>query len=84
MLFGCEQKNPVFPDFDYTAVYFPLQFPMRTLSLGEEEYDNTLDKELKFHISANIGGMYENTQDWSVDFVVDNKDVKLIILEKIK
>jgi len=71
MLIGCEQKNPVFPDFDYTAVYFPLQYPIRTLSLGEEEFDNSLDKELKFHISANIGGMYENTKDWTVDYVVE-------------
>ena len=41
------------------------------MSLGEEEYDNSLDKELKFHISANIGGMYENRQYWTVDFEVD-------------
>ena len=71
ILSACEQKNPVFPDFDYTAVYFPLQFPIRTLSLGEEPYDNSLDKELKFHIAPNIGGMYENNQDWVVEYIVD-------------
>lgn len=72
LIFGCEQTLPEFDDFDYTAVYFPLQYPMRTLSLGEEEnYDNTLEKELIFHIAPNIGGMYENNKSWTVDFVID-------------
>lgn len=72
LLTGCEQKLPEFDDFDYTAVYFPLQYPMRTLSMGEEtNYDNSLEKELIFHIAPNIGGMYENLEDWTVDFMVD-------------
>jgi len=72
LLTGCEQKLPEFPDYDYTAVYFPLQYPLRTLSMGEEtEYDNSLEKELIFHIAPNIGGMYENLESWTVDFIVD-------------
>ncbi len=71
ILFSCNMDMPEFDDYDYTAVYFPLQYPIRTLSLGEEEFDNSLDKELKFHIAPNIGGMYVNKKNWTVDFVVD-------------
>lgn len=71
LLAGCQQEHPEFEDFDYTAVYFPLQYPVRTLSMGEEEnYDNSLERELIFHIAPNIGGMYENTESWTVDFEV--------------
>ena len=69
---GCEQKLPEFADYDYTAVYFSLQYPLRTLSMGEETtYDNSLEKELIFHIAPNIGGMYENLESWTVDFIID-------------
>jgi hypothetical protein len=68
---GCENQNIDFPDFDYTAVYFPVQFPVRILSLGEDDIDNSLDKELKFHIGVAIGGMYENNRDWTVSYEVD-------------
>jgi hypothetical protein len=68
---GCEQELPEFQDFEYTAVYYPFQYPMRTLSMGEEDaYDNSLEKELVFHIAPVIGGMYENTESWTVDFEV--------------
>ena len=63
---ACENQPIEFPDFDHTAVYFPLQYPMRTLVLGEDRVDNTLDNELTFHIGVSIGGMYENTKDWNV------------------
>ena len=68
---ACENQEKVFPDYDYTAVYFPIQFPVRTLSLGEDRVDNSLDRELKFHIGTVIGGMYANKWDWQVDFVID-------------
>ncbi len=36
-------------------------------------FDNSLDKEHKFHIGIAIGGLYgENTKNWTVDYVVDN------------
>ncbi|MEX0986099.1 MAG: DUF5627 domain-containing protein [Bacteroidales bacterium] len=68
---ACENQGNEFPDFDYNAVYFPVQYPVRTLSLGNDDIDNSLDKELKFNIGVTIGGMYENTNDWTVDYVVD-------------
>jgi hypothetical protein len=39
--------------------------------MGEDRIDNTLDKEGKLDIGVSIGGMYENKQDWTVDYVVD-------------
>ena len=70
-LTACENQEQTFPDFDYKTVYFPIQLPVRTLSLGEDRVDNTLDKEYKFDIGVSIGGMYENNQEWMVDYVVD-------------
>jgi hypothetical protein len=71
LLISCENQEKIFPDYDYTAVYFPIQFPVRTLSLGDDRVDNSLDRELKFHIGAVIGGMYNNKWDWDVDFILD-------------
>jgi hypothetical protein len=68
---ACENQPWSFPDYDLQAVYFPIQTPVRTLSLGEDRIDNSLDKEFKFDIGVSIGGMYENKQDWTVDFKVD-------------
>ena len=39
--------------------------------LGDYYFDNTNDNQLKFIISANSGGAYKNTENISVDFVVD-------------
>ena len=72
ILAGCTDQKIEFPDYNIQAVYFPLQTPLRTLSLGEDWIDNSLDKELKFDIGVSIGGMYENKKDWTVDYVVDN------------
>jgi hypothetical protein len=66
---GCNQEK-VFSDYDYTAVYFPIQYPVRTLSLGNDRIDNSLDKQLKFHIGVSIGGLYVNNRTWTVDYVL--------------
>ena len=68
---SCSNQDNDFPDFDYKAVYFTLQYPIRTLVMGEDRIDNSLDKELKFHIGAGIGGMYKNTRNWTISYVVD-------------
>ncbi len=70
-LTSCQNQPNVFPDYPYTAVYFPIQYPVRTLVLGEDRIDNSLDKELKFNIGVSIGGLRENKKDWTVDFVMD-------------
>lgn len=69
-LIGCENQENEFPDFDYTSGYFPYQYPVRTLILGDYIYDNTNDNNHKFLISAAMGGVYENTQDRVFDIEV--------------
>jgi hypothetical protein len=70
-MFSCENQDVSFPDFDYTTTYFPYQFPFRTLVLGDYIYDNTNDNQLKFLITANMGGVYKNTNNITVDIEVD-------------
>ena len=53
-LFACKNQDVDFPDFDYTAAYFPRQYPVRTLVLGNDIYDNTNDNNHKFLISARL------------------------------
>jgi hypothetical protein len=72
-LASCENIESDYKDYDFQAVYFPFQYPVRTLSLGNDNIDNSLDKQHKFHIGVSIGGLYiENSKDWTVDYVVDN------------
>ena len=71
VLLSCQNDDWEFPDFDYTTAYFPYQFPVRTLVLGDYNFDNTADNEHKFMISATMGGVYENKSDVTVEFVVD-------------
>lgn len=70
-LFSCENFDIDHPDFDYTSGYFPYQFPVRTLVLGDYIYDNSNDNNHKFIISVAMGGLYENTQDREFEIEVD-------------
>lgn len=67
---ACE-KNPDFPDYKYTSVYFPLQTPMRTLILGEYTSDNSLDNKYQFNMGVAIGGLRENKNDEWVKYEVN-------------
>jgi hypothetical protein len=71
VLAACQNQPVEFPDYDLKAVYFPYQRPLRTLSMGEDRIDNSMDKEGKFDIGVSIGGMYQNRWDWTVDYVLD-------------
>lgn len=64
-------KDWEFPDYKYTTVYFPYQSPVRTLVLGEDIYDNTLDNQHKCLIMATMGGVYENKKDITLNLEVD-------------
>jgi hypothetical protein len=73
LLASCAKNNDwKFPDFDYSTVYFPYQSPVRTITLGEDIYDNTLDNQHKSLIMATMGGVYNNKTDVAIDVVVDN------------
>ncbi|HBL76765.1 MAG: hypothetical protein A2W90_23360 [Bacteroidetes bacterium GWF2_42_66] len=69
-LVGCENQEIEFPDFDYTGGYFPYQYPVRTLVLGDYIYDNTNDNNHKFLISAAMGGIYDNEKDRVFDIAL--------------
>ncbi|MBN1926367.1 MAG: DUF1735 domain-containing protein [Prolixibacteraceae bacterium] len=69
---ACQNEPWDFPDYDFTTVYFPYQSPVRTIVLGEDIYDNTLDNEHKFKVMATLGGVYENETDIYIDVDVDN------------
>jgi hypothetical protein len=71
-IFSCHNQEREFDDFDYTTTYFPFQYPVRTLVFGDYYFDNTNDELLKFMISVNTGGFYENPSNIAVDFAVDN------------
>lgn len=68
---NCGNQEVDFPDYETQAVYFPIQYPIRTLVLGEDRLDNSIDLEHAFSIGVSIGGMYENGKNWTVDFEVD-------------
>jgi hypothetical protein len=71
-VFSCKNAPIEFDDFEKQTIYFPIQYPIRTLSTGNDLVDNSLDKEHKFHIGISVGGFYNNNnRDWNVDFEVD-------------
>jgi hypothetical protein len=69
--YSCSNKDSVFPDYKYTTVYFPYQSPVKTLVLGEDIFDNSLDNEHKCLIMATMGGVYENKKEVTLSVVVD-------------
>ncbi|OLY94449.1 protein of unknown function [Cnuella takakiae] len=71
LLAACNKENE-FPDYKYSTVYFAYQSPIRTLVLGEDVFDNTLDNQRKIQIMASMGGVYENNKDVTLDVVIDN------------
>ncbi|MFD1820820.1 protein of unknown function [Pseudarcicella hirudinis] len=75
-LAACNTENE-FPDYKYQTVYFAYQYPVRTITLGEDTYVNTdLDNAHKCQIYASIGGVYESRKDVSVKVAVDNSLLK--------
>lgn len=72
LILGACNKKWSFPDYKYSTVYFPYQSPVRTIVLGKDIYDNTLDNQHKFVIMATMGGVYENKNNISLGVVVDN------------
>ncbi len=68
---SCYNADREFPDFEGgTTAYFAYQYPVRTLVLGNDIYDNALDNAHKCQIWATMGGAYGG-RDAYVDFVVD-------------
>jgi hypothetical protein len=75
-LAACENGDIEFDDYEGgTTVYFATQAPVRTLVLGDDEYDLTLDHAHKCKIVATFGGSY-NGSNGTVSVAVDNSLVK--------
>lgn len=75
-LASCNQEIE-FPDFKTQNVYFAYQYPVRTITLGDDAFVNTdLDNAKKCQIYATIGGVYESRSDVSVQVSVDKTLLK--------
>jgi len=62
-------------DFDYSAIYIPLQADVRTFVVGEG---------MKFDFGVEIGGIRENTRDRIVTYQIDNSLITPAALAKLK
>lgn len=70
---SCKNGDVSFPDYEGgTTVYFPYQYPVRTIVLGDDEYDTTLDKAHQCQIKATFGGSY-NGSNGSVQVEIDER-----------
>lgn len=68
---SCYNADKDFPDYEGgTTAYFAYQYPVRTLVLGNDIYDNELDNAHKCQIWSTMGGAYGG-RDAVVDIVVD-------------
>lgn len=68
---SCYNADKEFPDYEGgTTAYFAYQYPVRTLILGNDIYDNTLDNEHKCRIWATMGGTYTG-RDGVADVIID-------------
>lgn len=72
LLTSCKNDEWDFPDYDTKSVYFAYQSPIRTITLGEDIFDTSLDNQFKCQIMATTAGVYSNEKDVTVGIVVDN------------
>lgn len=69
---ACENSDVEFPDFEYQTVYFAKQTPIRTITLGDDEYPRDLDNAHQCQIYAVLGGMNTNKRERKIEITVDN------------
>lgn len=69
---SCKNQDWEFPDYEYQTVYFAYQSPVRTITMGEDVFDTSLDNQGKINVMATTGGVYSTKQDVIIDFTVDN------------
>ena len=78
---SCENSDWEFPDFEYSAVYFAYQSPIRTITLGEDIFDTSLDNNYQSQIMATMGGVYKNNNDIEIGIKVDNSLCNDLVFE---
>ena len=69
---SCENGDWEFPDYEFSAVYFAYQSPIRAIVLGEDVFDTSLDNEYKCQIMATMGGVYSNEKNVEIGIRIDN------------
>lgn len=79
---SCENQDWDFPDYGRTTVYFAYQSPVRTLCMGEDQYDTSLDNAHQCMIYATMGGVYSNNKDRVIKFHIDNNMVNNLKFDK--
>jgi len=72
VLSSCKNDKWYFPDNDTQTVYFAYQSPIRTITLGEDIFDTSLDNQHKFQIMGTTAGVYDNNKDITIGITVDN------------
>lgn len=69
---SCYNADKEFPDYEEgTTAYFAYQFPVRTIILGNDIYDNALDNAHMCQIWSTMGGAY-NGRNAVIEIAVDN------------
>lgn len=71
-MISCTNQDAEFDNFDHQSVYFAYQYPVRTITLGEDIFDTTLDNQHKCKIMGTLGGVYKNDKDVTIDIAVAN------------
>lgn len=69
---SCSNKDVAFADYDYQTVYFAYQYPVRTITFGEDIFNTELDNQGKCEIVATTGGVYSSSKNVSIAVAVDN------------
>ena len=69
--FSCENGDVEHGDYDYQTVYFSRQTPIRTIVLGDDVFDRTLDNNHQFEVYVTLGGVEQNKQDRQIGIAVD-------------
>lgn len=82
LLTSCENGEWEFPDYEYTSVYFAYQSPVRTIVLGEDIFDTSLDNQYKCQIMATMGGVYENNKNVEIGISVDESLCENLVFEE--
>lgn len=68
---SCKNSDNDFPDYEGgISVYFAHQYPVRTLVMGDDTYDTSMDNEHRCAIYATMGGAYEG-RNITLDIAVD-------------
>lgn len=72
VLASCSNKDVEFADYKYQTVYFAYQYPVRTITFGEDIFSTELDNQGKCQIMAATGGVYASKKNVSIGISVDN------------